>query len=83
MQSYAGIAQLLASLHGEQRDLYVATSKPTIYAERIVAHFGLSQFFIRVFGSELSGERTDKTELLRYALAQSDARAAGCVMIAT
>lgn len=78
---YAGIAQLLASLHGEQRDLYVATSKPTVYAERIVAHFGLSQFFIRVFGSELSGERTDKTELLRYALAQSDARAAGCVMI--
>ena len=51
------------------------------YAERIVAHFGLSQFFIRIFGSELGGKRTDKTELLRYALAQSAARAADCVMI--
>ena len=59
----------------------IGPPKPTVYAERIVAHFGLSQFFIRVFGSELSGERTDKTELLRYALAQSAARAAGCVMI--
>lgn len=65
---YDGIHDLLRRLKESGRALYVATSKPTIYAERIVSHFDLREFFDGVFGSELDGRRSNKVELLEYAL---------------
>lgn len=68
---YPGIDELLSALAGSGRRLFVATSKPTVYAERIVRHFGLDRHFERVFGSELGGTRADKTDLLGYALKEA------------
>lgn len=68
---YPGIDGLLSALAGSGRRLFVATSKPTVYAERIVRHFGLDRYFERVFGSELDGTRADKTDLLGYALKEA------------
>jgi phosphoglycolate phosphatase len=65
---YAGIEDTLSLLTGRGRRLFVATSKPRIYAERIIDHFNLGSYFDCVFGSELDGTRSDKTELLKYAL---------------
>ncbi len=65
---YDGIHELLQRLSDSGRTLYVATSKPKCYAERIVSHFNLRQFFAGVFGSELGGRRTNKVELLEFAL---------------
>jgi phosphoglycolate phosphatase len=50
--------------------LYVATSKAQIYARQIVEHFGLAKYFERVFGAQLDGTRSDKTELLRFVLVE-------------
>jgi phosphoglycolate phosphatase len=49
--------------------MYVATSKPGVFAEKILAHFELEQFFSGMFGSELDGRRSNKIELLEHALA--------------
>lgn len=68
---YPGIAGVLAALGGAGYPLYVATSKPRVFAERILEHFDLREPFRRVFGSELNGLRTDKSELLRYALSET------------
>jgi len=65
---YPGIEATLSVLAESDRRLFVATSKPIVYAERIIDHFKLTGYFERVFGSELDGTRTDKTELLGYAL---------------
>jgi phosphoglycolate phosphatase len=65
---YPGIEETLSVLAKSGRRLFVATSKPSVYAERIIDHFKLRVYFERVFGSELDGRRSDKTELLRYAL---------------
>jgi phosphoglycolate phosphatase len=65
---YPGIENTLSVLAKSGRRLFVATSKPSVYAERIIDHFKLTAFFERVFGSELDGRRSDKTELLGYAL---------------
>jgi phosphoglycolate phosphatase len=65
---YPGIEDTLAVLASSDHRLFVATSKPRIYATRIVDHFKLTAYFERVFGSELDGTRSDKTELLAYAL---------------
>ncbi len=66
---YPGIHEVLADLKAAGRDLYVATSKPWVFAERIVDHFELAPYFTTVFGSELDGTRGDKDSLLRHALA--------------
>lgn len=78
---YDGIVPVLAALHGSGRTLYVATSKPHVFADRIIDHFDLRRYFARVFGSELDGTRVDKSDLLRYALKQTSTDAARAIMI--
>jgi phosphoglycolate phosphatase len=65
---YDGIPEVLEALQKNSHTLYVATSKPTVYAERIIAHFGLQSYFKCVFGSELDGTRSDKTRLISHIL---------------
>ena len=65
---YPGIEGALRALHSEGMRLFVATSKPTVYAQRILEHFGLERFFAAVYGSELDGTRSNKTELLAHVL---------------
>jgi phosphoglycolate phosphatase len=78
---YAGIGDVLTTLRKSGRRLFVATSKPHVFAERIIDHFDLRQYFERVFGSELDGTRADKSELLAYALKASSADPSRSVMI--
>lgn len=65
---YAGIDVALSRLAEAGLTLFVATSKPHVYADRILQHFELSRFFRRTYGAELDGTRADKTTLLGYAL---------------
>ncbi|MBN8989613.1 MAG: HAD family hydrolase [Rhizobiales bacterium] len=65
---YDGINEILTALSQSGQRLFVATSKPHVYATRIVEHFGLRHHFEHVFGSELDGTRVDKSDLLQYAL---------------
>jgi phosphoglycolate phosphatase len=67
-EAFPGIEDTLSALASSGRRMFIATSKPAVYAERIVDHFGLKPYFERVFGSELDGTRTDKIDLLRHAL---------------
>ncbi len=78
---YDGIVPVLAALHESGRTLYVATSKPHVFADRIVDHFALRRYFARVFGSELDGTRVDKSDLLRYALSETATDPARAIMI--
>lgn len=78
---YPGIVRLLEKLLEAGWTLHVATSKPHVYARRIVEHFALNTYFGEVFGSELSGERSDKSELLAHALRESTASSVESVMI--
>lgn len=78
---YPGIEDVLNWLVESGRRLFVATSKPAVFADRIIDHFNLRRYFTRVFGSELDGTRTDKGELLAYALAASQANPTDALMI--
>lgn len=68
---YDGINETLAAIKAAGHTLYVATSKPRVAAVRIVEHFGLAHYFDRVFGCELDGTRSNKAELLSYAVAEN------------
>jgi phosphoglycolate phosphatase len=58
---YADIPSLLRAV-GHRRN-FLATSKPRVFAEQVLAHFGLSGLLKGTYGSELSGERSDKGQL--------------------
>jgi phosphoglycolate phosphatase len=63
---YEGIHELLKSLKADGHILYVATAKPTVYSEQIISRFDLQQYFIKVYGSELDGTRTNKADLIAH-----------------
>ena len=78
---YDGIGAVLTKLGAAGHRLFVATSKPHVFAERIIDHFGLRNHFERVFGSELDGTRVDKSHLLEYALKETAVDPAKTLMI--
>jgi len=78
---YDGIPSALEQLSSRSVDLYVATSKPLVYAQRILEHFGLAGYFRGFFGSELDGTRSNKGELIAHLLSVSGLRAEQTVMV--
>jgi phosphoglycolate phosphatase len=78
---YPGIHETLDALRGAGFELCVASSKPHVYVRRILDRFELSPFFGAVFGSELDGTRTDKADLLRFALAETGCAPRDATMI--
>jgi len=65
---YDGVPDALVAARAMQFRLLVVTSKPKVYADRIVDHFGLREHFAAVYGPELTGERSDKAALLEFVL---------------
>lgn len=78
---FADVAATLAALQQQGYRLYLATAKPIIYAEKILIHFDLAQYFNKAYGSELSGVRSNKGELIAYILQQEQLDPAACLMV--
>lgn len=64
---YDGVGEMLCRLR-EYFALYLCTSKPSSYAERILAHFNLKSYFDVIYGSEMDDTRANKADLLRRLL---------------
>lgn len=67
---YDGVPQMLEKLKNAGKQIVLATSKPHVYADRILEHFNLAGYFDFISGSELDGRRTDKAEVIAYALSE-------------
>lgn len=65
---YPGISHMLAQLTERGKQIVLATSKPAVFARKILAHFSISSYFSQIAGSELNGERTEKKEVIAHAL---------------
>ena len=65
---YEGIAATLARVRESGAAMIVCTSKPLVYARRIVEHFDLHVHFDAIHGCELDGTREDKRDLMEYLL---------------
>jgi phosphoglycolate phosphatase len=77
---YDGIEASLAEL-AARATLYVATSKGTDSAERVLAHFGLRGYFRAVHGSPPGGASLAKGDIIADALATHGLAPAAGVMI--
>ncbi len=67
---YDDVPGALDRLRAHGHRLWLVTSKPEVYARTIVTHFGLAHHFTALYGSELSGERADKGDLIAHVLAR-------------
>lgn len=78
---YDGIERVLATLRRGGARMFVCTAKPSPFARRIVAHFGLDPHFEDVYGPGLDGRHDDKALLLAHLLAREGIAAKDAVMI--
>ncbi|MBF7693881.1 HAD-IA family hydrolase [Acinetobacter pollinis] len=78
---YPQVKETLHILKNKGYVLYLATAKPQIYAQRILAHFELLEYFKYAYGSELNGDRTNKADLIAYILQSEKINANECVMV--
>ena len=59
-----GIPEMLENLKSNGKILVVATSKPRVYAEKILSHFDLSKYFEIILGPELNETTNTKDEII-------------------
>lgn len=78
---YPGIPLLLSALKRQGKQLYVATSKPLVFAERILRHFELETYFDFIGGSFLDGRRVEKEEVILHVLEQNKIEPSKAVMV--
>jgi phosphoglycolate phosphatase len=78
---YPSIPEALAAVRSLGCHTYVVTSKPGVFAQRIVEHFGLSGLFEGVYGSQLNGAHGEKSELIAHVLREESLPAARVVMV--
>jgi phosphoglycolate phosphatase len=67
---YAGIPETLAGLAAGPWRLYLCTSKPELYARRIVQLFGLSEHLHGIYGADMAGKLDDKVRLFAHIAAR-------------
>ncbi|BDA74700.1 similar to indigoidine systhesis protein IdgB [Calothrix sp. PCC 7716] len=60
---------------------FVATSKPHVYAKRIIEHFGLLSLFDGIYGSELDGTHSNKGDLIQHILLMENLSPTSTVMV--
>lgn len=80
-QLYLGVEDMLKSLSSQDFKLFVATSKPTVFAKQILQHFGLDKYFIEIAGSSLDKTLTDKTEIISKIVTCNNLQAKNSLMV--
>lgn len=65
---YPGMEKLLKTIVGQGGKIALATSKPEVFAKRILEHFQIAEYFTFTAGSTLDTTRNTKGAVIRYAL---------------
>lgn len=80
-QLYPGVIEMLDALQALGCHLFLATSKPLVYARRILDHYALTSRFTGIHGAELDGTRADKAGLIQHLLITEQLDPAQCLMV--
>ncbi len=78
---YPGVEEMLRTLHASGVSLWLATSKAEVFARQILEHFNLTGLFGGIVGSELSGGRDTKAEVITHILRQLPADGFPALMV--
>ena len=67
---YSGIPEFLRDAQQAGYELIMATSKPEMYACRLMRYFGMDSYFSCIAGSDMAEKRADKTSVILSALSR-------------
>lgn len=78
---YGGVETMLKKLSSSGRRLYLATSKPEVFASEILERAGLDGYFTAICGSLIPSGRDTKTEVIAYLLEKEGLSLEDTVMV--
>ncbi len=78
---YPGVVSALDDLRTAGFKLFLATSKPRVFARQILDHFKITPSFHTVYGSELDGRLSDKGVLIAHIIEQEELDPSATLMI--
>lgn len=78
---YDGIRELLQALKSDGKRICLATSKPQIYAERILVNLGINEYFDGIAGSTMDGKISEKSDVIALALTKTPSPPNECLMV--
>ncbi|PNV60636.1 phosphoglycolate phosphatase [Clostridium sp. chh4-2] len=67
-KEYPGIDRMLDALKKSGKHLMVATSKPELFAVKILKHFGMDHYFDFIGGADMEETRVRKADVIGYVL---------------
>ncbi len=76
-----GAVELLRELKSRGKRVFLATSKPREFAERILEHFGIAEYFDFVGASTMDGSINEKHEVIADILEKTGADTSECLMV--
>ena len=80
-EHFPGIPELLQDLRAAGAKVCLATSKPELFAEKILVHFGLRDCFDVVTGATMDERLVEKADVLREAMRRANADPRRSVMV--
>ena len=78
---YEGVTEQLKLLREGGAVTAIASSKPTVFINKLIEHFKVTDLFDFVAGSELDGTHTDKAEVIAIAMEALGASRENTVMV--
>lgn len=78
---YPGVETMLKKLTHSGKHLYLATSKPEVYAIEILKKAGIDRYFTAVCGALLPSGRDDKVEIITHLLTTQSLSLEDTVMV--
>jgi phosphoglycolate phosphatase len=78
---YPGVVSALDDLRAAGFKLFLATSKPKVFARQILDYFKITPFFRTVYGSELDGRLSDKGALIAHIIDQEELDTSTTLMV--
>jgi len=78
---YEGMKELFETLYDSGKKLYVATSKPEVFAKTLLKHFGIDKYFTDCAGSDMEERKAGKSEIIARLLAKYNIDTKNAVMV--
>lgn len=78
---YEGILPMLEELKNQGKILAIATSKPTVFSEKIAEKYGIRPYLTCLAGSELDGRNTDKAAVIKIVMEKLGASKENTIMV--
>jgi len=78
---YPGIEDVLAKIKDRNKTIILATSKPAIFASKILKYFNIDKYFYDMTGSNLDGTLGEKDEIIKFIIEKHDLKPETTIMI--